>query len=80
MLRLDEKVARCLQRLQADEFAPLVTFLKESRLGTLEDLGSAAQIEQIYRLQGEAAVLSKLLDNIEKSNDLVTKLAANRKG
>lgn len=80
MQRLDEKSARCFQRLQADDFAALVEYLRESRKGTLEDLAAAPQLEQIYRLQGEAAVLSKLLENIEKSNDLVTKLASNRKG
>ena len=80
MQRLDERVARCFQRLQAEEFAPLVEYLKDSRNGVLENLAGAAQIEQIYRLQGEAGVLGKLLSNIEDSNELVTKLSANRKG
>jgi len=78
--RLDERVARCFQRLQAEEFAPLVEFLKESRAGTLEQLVSVVQIEQIYRLQGEAGVLGDLLSHIKNSNELVTKLSANRKG
>lgn len=80
MQRLDERVARCFQRLQAEEFAPLVEYLKESREGTLEQLVGVVQIEQIYRLQGEAGILAKLLTNIENSNELVTKLSANRKG
>lgn len=80
MQRLDERVARCFQRLQAEEFAPLVEFLKESRQGTLEQLVGAVQQEQIYRLQGEAGVLGNLLSHIKNSNELVTKLSANRKG
>ena len=80
MQRLDEQVARCFQRLQAEEFAPLVEYLKESRQGTLEQLVGVVQIEQIYRLQGEAGILAKLLSNVENSNELVTKLSANRKG
>jgi hypothetical protein len=78
--RLDERVARCFQRLQAEEFAPLVEFLKESRAGTLEQLVSVVQIEQIYRLQGEVGILGDLLSHIKNSNELVTKLSANRKG
>lgn len=80
MQRLTEKSARCFQRLQAEDFAALVEYLRESRKSTLEDLAVAPQQDQIYRLQGEAAVLSKILENIEKSNDLVTKLASNRIG
>jgi hypothetical protein len=80
VLRLDEQVARCFQRLQAEEFAPLVEYLKESRLGTLEQLVGAVQQEQIYRLQGEAGVLGNLLSHIKNSNELVTKLSTNRKG
>lgn len=80
MLRLDEQVARCFQRLQAKEFEPLVQYLKESREGTLETLTGLAQIEQIYRLQGEAGVLADLLGHIKNSNELVTKLSATRKG
>lgn len=80
MQRLDERVARCFQRLQAEEFAPLVEFLKESRAGTLEQLVSVVQIEQIYRLQGEVGILGDLLSHIKNSNELVTKLSANRKG
>lgn len=80
MLRLDERAARCFQRLQAEDFAPLVKFLEESRKGTLEQLVGAVQQEQIYRLQGEAGVLGDLLSHIKNSNELVTKLSANRKG
>ena len=79
MQRLDERVARCFQRLQAEEFAPLIEYLKESRKGTLEQLVGVVQIEQIYRLQGEAGILGKLLSNVEDSNELVTKLSAGRK-
>jgi len=77
--RLDERVARCFQRLQAEEFAPLIEFLEESRKGTLEQLVGVVQIEQIYRLQGEAGILAKLLANVKDSNELVTKLSAGRK-
>ena len=79
MQRLDEKVVRCLQRLQSEEFAPLVDFLRESRKGTLEQLAEVEKIELIYRLQGEAGVLGEILDHIKNSNQLITKLTANRK-
>lgn len=80
MLRLDERVARCFQRLQAEEFEPLVEYLRESRNGTLEQLVGTVQQEHIYRLQGEAGVLGDLLSHIKNSNELVTKLSATRKG
>lgn len=79
MQRLDEHVVRCLQRLQAEEFAPLVNWLRESRNGTLNKLAEIEKLEQVYRLQGEAGVLKELLDNIKGSNELITKLTANRK-
>ena len=80
MVRLDERVARCFQRLQAEEFSLLVEYLKDSRTGVLEDLAKTVQTEQIYRLQGEAGVLGDLLSHIKNSNELVTKLSTNRKG
>lgn len=80
MVRLDERVARCFQRLQAEEFSLLVEYLKDSRIGVLEDLAKTVQIEQIYRLQGEAGILGDLLSHIKNSNELVTKLSTNRKG
>ncbi len=80
MQRLDERVARCFQRLQAEEFKPLVDWLRESRNGTLEHLAEAIQQEHIYRFQGEAGILADLLAHIKNSNELVTKLTANRKG
>lgn len=80
MLRLDEQVARCFQRLQAKEFEPLLEYLKASRQDTLETLVGTVQKEQIYRLQGEAAILADLLGHVKNSNELVTKLSATRKG
>lgn len=80
MQRLDEKVVRCLQRLQSEEFAPLVEFLRESRKGTLDQLAEVEKLETIYRLQGEVGVLGELLSHIKNSNQLITKLSANRKG
>ena len=80
MQRLDERVARCFQRLQSEEFGPLVEWLRDSRNGTLEQLVGTIQQEHIYRLQGEAAILADLLAHIKNSNELVTKLSANRKG
>jgi hypothetical protein len=79
MQRLDEQVVRCLQRLQAKEFEPLVEWIRESRKGTLEQLATAKQ-ENVGRLQGEAGVLGEILQDIQGSNDLITKLTANRKG
>ena len=79
MQRLDEHVVRCLQRLRAEEFAPLVEYLEESRKGTLEQLVQVAQKEQIYRLQGEAGVLGELISHIKNSNELIVKLSAGRK-
>jgi hypothetical protein len=80
VLRLDEQVARCFQRLQAKEFEPLVEYLRESRKGTLEQLVGSVQTEQIFRLQGEAGILADLLSHIKNSSELLTKLSATRKG
>ncbi len=78
MQRIDERVARCLQRLQAEEFSPLVEWLRESRKSTQDQLVEVEKLEQIYRLQGEAGVLGEILSRIKGSNELVTKLTANR--
>lgn len=79
MQRLDEQVVRCLQRLRAEEFAPLIAYFEESRKGTLEQLVAVVQKEQIYRLQGEAVVLGELISHIKNSNELIVKLSAGRK-
>jgi hypothetical protein len=72
-VRIDERVALCLQKLKLPEFKPLLDYLRESRDGTLEDLAEAPP-NTIQRLQGEAAVLKKLLSSIENSSELVAKL------
>lgn len=73
MVRVDERVAQCLSRLKAEEFAPLMEWLKNCQAESLEKL-SQADGNQIYRLQGEALVLKEVLELIGRSGELITKL------
>jgi hypothetical protein len=73
MVRVDERVANSLARLRAEEFAPLIEWLKNCQAESLEKL-SQADGNQIYRLQGEAVVLKEFLELIDRSGELIVKL------
>jgi len=74
MLRVDEKVARSLTLLRAEEFAPLLEYLRNCRAESLEKLAMAQEEQQFYRLQGEAGVLKEVLELVSKSGELAEKL------
>lgn len=71
--RVDERVAQSLARLRAEEFAPLVEWLKNCQTESLERL-SQADGNQIYRLQGEVCVLKEILELVTQSDKLIAKL------
>ena len=74
IVKVNAKVARLFCELRADTFKPLVEYLRERRLGTLENLAKVDKIEVLYKLQGEVAMLSELLQNIDTAEELFAKL------
>ena len=73
-MRIDLPVARAMTHLQRAEMKPLVGYLKAQRSEALEQLAQAGSIEQVYRLQGEAGLLGKLLTAIEQADSLALKM------
>lgn len=73
MLRVDERVARCLHTLKAQEFSPLLDWLRHCKDDSLDKL-TQADGNQIYRLQGEAGVLKEFLELVTQSDKLIEKL------
>jgi len=73
VVRIDERVARCLGHLRSEEFAPLLEWLRNCQADSLDKL-TAADGNQIYRLQGEAGVLKEFLELVGRSGELVEKL------
>lgn len=73
MLRVDERVARCLHVLRSQEFSPLVDWLRHCKDDSLDKL-TQADGNQIYRLQGEAGVLKEFLELVTQSDKLIEKL------
>lgn len=76
-MRIDERVARCLTHLRASEFEHFRDYLRAKRQGALEKMSETTDEKLIFRLQGEAGMLLELINNIEKSEDLVAKIKAN---
>ena len=76
-VRLDERVARCFGMLRSPEFEPLVRYLRESRLDTLEQLAEVKDQNRIYSLQGAAGTLGEILDRVDGADKLISKLKAN---
>lgn len=76
-MRIDERVARCLSHLRAQEFEPLLMYFKSKRLETLENMAQTSDEKLIFKFQGEAKALAELIENIEKSETLIAKLKAN---
>lgn len=76
-MRIDERVARCLTHLRAQEFEPLLAYFKSKRLETLENMAQTSDEKLIFKFQGEAKMLKELIDNIEGAENLIAKLKAN---
>jgi len=74
MIRVDERVARCLTVLRAEEFAPLLAYLRNCRAESLEKLAVTHDVVRLHQLQGEANVLKELLELVERSGELTEKL------
>lgn len=78
MTRIDTSVARNMLTLKAPDFGPFISWLFQERAEALEELATAVDEKRILRLQGKVQFLKDLLDNIEKSDDLLEKLVTNR--
>ena len=73
MVRVDERVARCLALLRSPEMQPLIEFLKARRQETLERLGDVQGEEMKSRLQGRNLELKELLEMVEQAEMLYAK-------
>lgn len=73
MVRVDERVARCLSLLRSPEFKPLLEFLEARKQETLESLVNVQDKDQMVRLQGRAIELKEILELVGQSESLLTK-------
>jgi hypothetical protein len=73
MVRVDERVARCLSTLRSPEMQPLIQFLKDRRQETLERLGDVQGEEMKSRLQGRNLELKEILEMVEQAEMLYAK-------
>lgn len=73
MVRVDERVARCLSVLRSPEMQPLIQFLKDRRQETLERLGDVQGEEMKSRLQGRNLELKEILEMVEQAEMLFAK-------
>jgi hypothetical protein len=73
MVRVDERVARCLTLLKTQEFQPLVEFLQLEHADTLTRLCVTRDKDEMLRLQGRALEVKELLDLIDEGSTLLVK-------
>jgi hypothetical protein len=74
MVRVDERVARCLTLLKSQEFQPLVEYLQLTHADTLQRLSESKDRDEMCRLQGRALQVKDLLDLVDTGSTLLTKL------
>lgn len=73
MVRVDERIARCLALLKSPEFKPLLEFLQARKQETLDSLVNVQDKDQMIRLQGRAIELKEILELVDQGDVLVTK-------
>lgn len=73
MVRVDERVARCLALMRSPEMQPMIEFLKARRQETLERLGDVQGEEMKSRLQGRNLELKEILEMVEQAETLFAK-------
>lgn len=73
MVRVDERVARCLSLLRSPELKPLLEFWKARQQETLARLVDTQDKDQMVRLQGRAIELKELLELVEQGDVLLAK-------
>lgn len=73
MIKVDQQVAQCLNRLRSAEFAPLVGAMQDSLASDLEALSTARDIDTLRQTQGAAQFLKGFLRLIEDAENLVVK-------
>ena len=73
MVRVDERVARCLTLLKTQEFQPLVEFLQLEHTDSLTRLCATRDKDEMLRMQGRALEVKELLDLINEGSTLLVK-------
>ena len=73
MVRVDERVARCLTLFKTQEFQPLVEFLQLEHADTLTRLCATRDKDEMLRLQGRALEVKEILDLIDEGSTLLVK-------
>ena len=74
MVRVDERVARCLSLLKSPELKPLLEFLQARQQETLVRLVDTQDKDQMVRLQGRAIELKEILELVQKGETILTKI------
>lgn len=74
MVRVDERVARCLVLLKSPEFKPLLEFLQARKQDTLDSLVNVQDKDQMIRLQGRAIELKEILELVDQGDALIAKI------
>ena len=75
MSRLTLPIATAFLHLKAPSFDPVRDQLSEVYRKALEDMSVVGDENQWRKLQGRAALAKELLDLVESSDELVTKLS-----
>ena len=74
-MKLDLVTATAFLRLKAPELDPITRYIRSVHQTTLERLAEVNDEGQLRRLQGRAQLAKELLELVESSNELATKLS-----
>jgi len=74
-MNITAAIARTYLHLKAPEFAPLREHLTQVHQEALEAMAAVDDEKQWRRLKGRAQLAKELLDLVESSDELVTKLS-----
>lgn len=73
-MKIDTKVARCLARLQTEEFGPYLDYLTAHRADAVKILTHAPNPVLLHQLQGQVQTLDRLLGDIADARQTLEKL------
>lgn len=74
MVKVDERVARCLGMMRSSDFEPLMTYLRALRQEQLEMMAVAIDMPHIHKFQGKADILKTLIEFVDNNDALIKKL------
>lgn len=74
MANISASTARAFTKLRAPELQPVTDWLREVHLKAMEDCSTSGLPDVWRKLQGRAALAKEILDLVESSAELVSKL------